>query len=245
MVRIAVCEYNQTDIALFQKEIDIIKPNLPSRLGIDYYKNGTSLKKAVENHTRYDLLILDIYLDDMNGIDVAHAIRGLLPGVQLAFLTSAKDYALDAFDLDAVHYLIKPVKQEDIHKLFRRFFHRSQKPEQYFEIRADKKVYSFPLSHVQKIQSHKKGVDIYLHNFPNPYWIPLSFIRVEEQLDPAYFLKISRGLIVHMSYILYIDQNICAFRDGTSALISRGEKLSVRKRYNDYLFSHLRKEEPL
>lgn len=245
MLRIAVCEDDQTDLIMFQREMDILKTELPSEPEIDYYRNGTSLKKAVEAHTRYDLLLLDIYLEDMSGIKLARDIRSLLPGVQLAFLTSAKDYALDAFDLDAVHYLLKPIRADDIRELFRRFFLRTQQSEEYFEIRSDKKNYSFPLSHVQKIQSHNKGVDIYLHSLPNPYRIPLSFIRVEEQLDPAYFLKISRGLIVHMSYILYIDKNICKFRDGTSALISRGEKLSVRKKYNDYLFSHLRKEDLL
>ncbi len=241
MPQIAVCEDDKTDLCLLQNTLEYIRQEFPVQTNIDYYPSGEALMEAVRQNVRYDLLLLDIYLTGMSGIETARCIRNILPEVQIAFLTSAREYALDAFDLYAVHYLIKPVNNDSLRELFRRFFRHLHRPEKYLEIHSDSKNYTFPLEQVQKIQSNNKGVDIYLKNIPKPQRIPLPLIRVEEQLNPEYFLKISRGLIVHMSYILFIDKNVCKFRDGTSALISRGEKVSVRKKYNDYLFAHSRK----
>ena len=110
------------------------------------------------------LLLLDIYLTGMSGIETARCIRNILPEVQIAFLTSAREYALDAFDLYAVHYLIKPVNSDSLRELFRRFFRYLHRSEKYLEIHSDSKNYTFPLEQVQKIQSNNKGVDIYLKN---------------------------------------------------------------------------------
>lgn len=125
-------------------------------------------------------------------------------------------------------YLLKPVSKQDLNELFHRFFERTLRPLEILEINTGTKIYTFPLNCVQKIQSNNKGVDIYLQH------IPIPFIRVEEQIDSRSFLRISRGLLVSNSYIRHIDKNVCYFSDGTSALISRREKNTVRKKYNDW-----------
>ncbi len=241
MLQIAICEDSRADLDLLSREINAVTEKLHLRTDMDCFKNGEALITAIKNGSSYDLLLLDIYLDSMNGLETAQAARALLPKVQTAFLTAYKEFALDAFGLDAVHYLLKPVSGQDIDELFRRFFERTHRPPEVLEIDTGKKTYVFPLARVQKIQSNNKGVDIYLQDIPPPQRIPISFIRVEEQLDPKRFLRISRGLLVHNSYIQRIVKNVCYFRDGTSALISRREKNTVRKKYNDYLFSNSHK----
>ena len=96
---------------------------------------------------------------------------------------------------------------------------------------------------ITRIQSSNKGVDIYLQGRSSPQWADVSFSHVEELLDGEYFLKISRGLLVQMNYILCMEQNVCRFRDGTSSLISRREKKEIRRKYNDFLFRSMLGEE--
>lgn len=62
---------------------------------------------------------------------------------------------------------------------------------------------------------------------PSPSASPLSFVRVEEQLDEERFLRISRGFIVQMDAILRLDGDVCLLKDGTSALISRRERKEI------------------
>lgn len=196
MFQIAICEDSKVDTDLLSQTLAAAANDLRIRARTDYYKNGEELILALKDGASYDLLLLDIFLEQVNGVDTARSARKYLPHVQIAFLTSSRDYALDAYDLDAIHYLMKPVNRE------------------------------------------KLGVDIYLSDIAEPQRIPISFIRVEEQLASSSFLRISRGLMVRIGYIRCIDKNVCYFRDGTSALISRREKSIVRKKYNDYLFNH-------
>lgn len=196
MFQIAICEDSKVDTDLLSQTLAAAANDLRIRARTDYYKNGEELILALKDGASYDLLLLDIFLEQVNGVDTARSARKYLPHVQIAFLTSSRDYALDAYDLDAIHYLMKPVDRE------------------------------------------KLGVDIYLSDIAEPQRIPISFIRVEEQLASSSFLRISRGLMVRIGYIRCIDKNVCYFRDGTSALISRREKSIVRKKYNDCLFNH-------
>ena len=64
--------------------------------------------------TPWDLILLDIRLPGMSGIDAAEHIRGQDEKVQIVFLTSLKEYVFDAFDVEALNYLLKPI---DEHKL--------------------------------------------------------------------------------------------------------------------------------
>lgn len=196
MFQIAICEDSKVDTDLLSQTLAAAANDLRIRARTDYYKNGEELILALKDGASYDLLLLDIFLEQVNGVDTAQSARKYLPHVQITFLTSSRDYALDAYDLDAIHYLMKPVDRE------------------------------------------KLGVDIYLSDIAEPQRIPISFIRMEEQLASSSFLRISRGLMVRIGYIRCIDKNVCYFRDGTSALISRREKSIVRKKYNDYLFNH-------
>lgn len=245
MLRIAICEENKADINLLFHDMDTVMEKLDMQTDMDCFSNGEDLITAIRKGNSYDLLLLDIYLGPLNRIETARIARELLPEIQIVFLASSREFAFDAFELDAIHYLLKPVSKQNLVEVFHRFFKRVHRTPEMLKINTGKKIYPFPLTRVQKIQSNNKGVDVYLQGIPEPWHIPISFIRVEEQIDPRSFLRISRGLLVHNSYIQRIDKNVCYFCDGTSALISRREKSAVRKRYNDYLLMNSQEEVPL
>ena len=212
--------------------------SLPAQL--DCYSSGEALLQAVENGSVYPLVFLDIYMHFFNGIQTARKLRDLLPETQIAFLTSSREFTFDAFDLNALHYLLKPVSTDQIRECLLRFSERKHLPLSLLTLQAKAKTYSFPLHCVQKIVSSKKGIDVYLSgtSLPSPQHIAITFAEAEKQLDPSRFLKISRGFLVQMSFILGIQKDTCFLKDGTEMLLSRREKTYIRKKYNDYLFQN-------
>lgn len=231
----AVCEDAFPDIALLKKMIPDALARLKLHIEADYFQSGEELVEAVTGGNSYALL-LDIYLYSLDGIQTARKIRELLPDVQIAFLTTSHEFMLEAFDLNALHYLVKPVSMQKLEECLNRFCDRIQIPRQTLEIRSATKAYAFPLMLVQKIMSCNKGIDVYFQGAVQPQHIPISFTKAEEQLDPSHFLRISRGIIVQISFILCINRDICRLKDGTEILISRRDKTEIRKKYNDYLF---------
>ena len=96
-----------------------------------------------------------------------------------------------------------------------------------------------PMQRINKVQSANRGVDIYLEQETQPLFFAATFASTEEKLDPRQFLRLSRGLIVNMAFILSLDGDTCCLKDGTEVLISRREKAEVRRRYNDFMFRKL------
>lgn len=235
MLQIAICEDLEEEANGLSASLEALldKRQLPHVISL--FSSGEELIAALECGLQFDLCLLDIYLAGLNGVDAARRVKELAPSIQVAFTTSSREFAVETFDLDAVYYLVKPVTEEKLRTLVERFLRRQKKPVTKLTITTPVKDYVFPLQRVVKIQSNNKGVDIYLHG--EPQRIPLSFVRVEEQLDEERFLRISRGFIVQMDAILRLDGDVCLLKDGTSALISRRERKEIRRRYNDYLFS--------
>lgn len=237
MLRIAICEDRIEDAFLLRKTLETVQQQLDFEASVELFQRGEDLLIAIQTGQLYHLLLMDIFMDQLDGIQTAKRAKEILPSLQVAFLSSSREFAPEAFELNAIHYLIKPVETDRLRELFERFFERIKIPVKTVEIKTESKTYTFPLHHIQKIQSRNKGIEVYLKGMNQPQRIAIPFIHAEEQLDPQQFLRISRGLLVQMEYISYIDKDVCHFQDGTQALISRRERTEIRKRYNDYLFS--------
>lgn len=239
MLRIGICEDEPADLAHLREVMEGVLAELEIAAVTEIYDSGERLLAAIQSGVCYDLLLLDIYMEGLDGIATARQARMLLPRVQLAFLTTAREFAIDAFDLDAVHYLLKPVEAKGLRVLFERYFSRVRRPVKMLCLENAKDALHLPMQRINKVQSANRGVDIYLEQETQPLFFAATFASTEEKLDPRQFLRLSRGLIVNMAFILSLDDDTCRLKDGTEVLISRREKAEVRRRYNDFMFRKL------
>ncbi|MBS7008913.1 response regulator transcription factor [Anaerostipes sp.] len=239
--RIAVCEDDKSDILQFKDSFDKAINKFLMKCSVEYFFNGDKLLAAVRNGKIYDLIILDIIMDELDGIETARCIQELLPDAEIAFFSSCRDFGPEAFSMNALHYQLKPVTARKIEELLLRYSEKKKNPISFLTIQAGERIYKFPIHRIQKLQSSNKGVDVYISGQKEPQWIPVPLIKVQDQLKDKRLLNISRGLIVNLDFILCIDKELCKFKDGTSSLISRKIRREVRKAYNDYLFGDIEK----
>lgn len=111
-MRIAICDDERQEREAVAAALTAAAGELSLPLRADAYSSGEALIRAVEEGEQPDLAILDVYMEGMSGLDTARRLRELLPGVPLAFLTVSRDFAVDAFAMEALHYMIKPVTDE-------------------------------------------------------------------------------------------------------------------------------------
>lgn len=124
-VRIAICEDNRQDAEALEGLLAEQRDRFPEGLQIERFPSGEALIAAYQSGERFELILLDIYMAEMSGVDAARTLRLLDPEAQLAFLTTSPDFALEAIGLEALHYLVKPVTRQKLDELLRRFFKRS------------------------------------------------------------------------------------------------------------------------
>lgn len=115
MYRIAVCE----DEKSFLKTNSELAKQALNELHIDgsvtEFDNADDLLSAFEHEVKaFDLLLLDILMDDVNGIDMAKKLRKRGITADIAFITSSDEFLRDGYSVQPINYLFKPVKYADI-----------------------------------------------------------------------------------------------------------------------------------
>ena len=177
-----------------------------------------------------DLLLLDIEMPGMNGIELTRSLQGQRP--LIIFTTSKKDYAIEAFELNVVDYLVKPVAPA-------RFIQAIDKARTILESRADEmKINNDEFIFIRDSNVVKRlslddvlyveamGDYVKLHTPQKFYAIHTTLRAVEQRLPPERFLR------VHRSYMVAIDK-IDTIQEGV--LIISGKPVPVADAYRSSL----------
>lgn len=113
-LRIAVCEDEKTQMDYLCRKLEKFEEENEVRLDIDCYFNAEQLLFEKEDKAQYDIFILDIQLKKMNGMELAKKLRSVDKEAYIVFLTGLREYALEGYEVGAVRYLLKPLKEENL-----------------------------------------------------------------------------------------------------------------------------------
>lgn len=151
----------------------------------------------------FDLCITDIEMPGTSGLELASALKGKL----VIFITAYKEYAANAFDLEAVDYIVKPVKQERlekaIHKAIQQFSVKSGKPN-FFQPITDKGraiVYFHRISLIATADNDSRDKTVYLDDGSKILLKNINFTNLLVVLPEAEFCRVNKKEIVAMKVV--------------------------------------------
>ena len=206
--------------------------------------NGPEAIAAVRKQ-KPDLLLLDIEMPGANGFEVLHKLRSeRLPMV--VFITAHDEYAVKAFEVEAIDYVMKPFDRRRFHDALRkakrqmsdesgeseakliRLLERVVKPKalDHFVVKARDRTFLVPVSDVDWIEAEGKYVR--LHAAGAAHLVRESISEVEERLDARKFLRIHRATIVNVKRILEMHRG---FGGSVFVMLRDGTKLTMSRRY--------------
>ncbi len=223
-MHIAICDDDRDEIYKIQNMIFAVQGDYR----VDPFLSGTALLKAAEDGAAYDLLFCDIYMKEENGIDVARRLMEICPKTAVVFITSSREHAVDAYSMEALHYLVKPVRQEDIAEVFRRFGGRRESRHT-LTIRIERKVYVLYQDEIMRLESNDHNTVITCAD-ASTYSIRKPFGELVEMLDDS-FIQIKKGVTLNMRYISRMTFRDCTTRDGFTFLLRRDHAREIRETY--------------
>ena len=206
--------------------------------------NGEEAIAAVRKE-RPDLLLLDVEMPGANGFEVLHSLRGdRLPAV--VFITAHDEYAVRAFEVEAIDYVMKPFDRRRFNDALRRakrqmnnggqesdariqrLLERMLKAKalEQFVVKARDKTFFVGVADVDWIEAEGKYVR--LHAAGASHLVRESIGEVESRLDARRFLRIHRGTIVNVKRILEMHRG---FGGGMFVVLRDGTKLTMSRRY--------------
>lgn len=117
MVKIALCDDNSIQLSMVNEIVHSYCKENRVTAQIEVFEDGVKLLEYVEQNGFFDFYILDMIMPELSGAEVAQQLRDKGDTGQIVFLTVTEEYAVRAFDLDALHYLVKPVDYKAIYRV--------------------------------------------------------------------------------------------------------------------------------
>ena len=162
-----------------------------------------------------DCLFLDIQMPNIDGMELAHSLP---EETHVVFTTAFKEYAFESYEVNAVDFLLKPVRYnkfltavEKVKKLFTpKAEAQTQHPNTVF-IRVDGEWQSISIDSIIYVNGMKDYVMFFLDNQPKPLITHLTMKAVEEMLPKSRFLRVHRSYIISVDKIRKIDRNDCIY----------------------------------
>ena len=204
-------------------------------ISVRTYTSGKGfLNNYKANHA--DLLVVDIYLGDMNGIEIAKEIRKVDQEVKIVFSTISKDFATEGYKMDAFDYLVKPYEYEEFDEMLNRLLLHSEKEERYIEIRHRRLQVKVPLAAI--LYTTYSNHYVYIHQADGEVirtYMPFS--EIERKLGIyENFICCYRNCMINMDAIAQVEDLYFTVKNGDKVPINRKLKKEIKQMYADYLF---------
>jgi two-component system LytT family response regulator len=187
--------------------------------------NVIDAKAAIERD-KPDLVLLDIHMPGGNGFDVLEARPS-----NVIFITAHDDYAVRAFEVAAVDYLLKPFDAERFNQAIERA--RTRKPRElasaFFTVRKRDRTILVAVKDVDWIEAEGKYVRVHVRE--QSHLVRDAIAAVEARLEPRHFIRIHRRIIVNLRRITELrNDSTVVLTDGTELVMSRRFRSGVKAR---------------
>lgn len=198
-----------------------------------------------------DLVFLDIQMPGMNGFEVIDAVGAeTMPAIVL--VTAFDKYALDAFDVEAIDYLLKPVREDRFKRALKRamdqigsqdrdrnrlsrLLDHVQPPSPYLQrlvVRDSERLFFVPTNQITRISA--EGNYVRIHTADATHMIRETISRLETRLNPEQFVRVHRSEIINIDSIKEIRT---WFHGDCIVVLNNGEECPLSRRYKSRLLN--------
>ena len=184
----------------------------------------------------YDLIFLDIYIKQANGMDLAAQLREKDDSCALIFVTSSDAFAVASYDVQAAYYLLKPLDTNKLTKVLDSIQIKRIQDTRYIEVICDRTLVRVPVKTILYADTFHNAVQ--LHTDAGVLRTYLTFQKFEELIhDLPCFLSCYRGCLVNMDRIhKTLEEGFLLDNQETVQIRKRGAN-AIKKEYLNYLFS--------
>lgn len=193
--------------------------------------NATEAKEKI-GQLKPDVVFLDIQMPGKNGLELA---QELSPVPELIFVTAYDEYALRAFEVNALDYLLKPVQPDRLAETLKKLFSKEEEVPQEFRtvltdedqvfLKDGERCWFVKLSNVRLFESEGNYVRVFFEG--NKPLILRSLNNLEQRLSPNSFFRASRKHIVNLRWIENIEP---WFNGGLMVKLKGGEQIEISRR---------------
>lgn len=220
VMKIAICDDEEAQIGLAGRLIHSWSEKSGQPVEVYSFRCAEEFLFRWSEDKSFDLLFLDIQMKDVTGIELAKTIRESDEKLIIIFVTGFTEYVFQGYDVSALHYLLKPVKEKDLFIcLDRAKSILDVNDEKYLVFTAEGDNVRVRLSDIKYVEVMAHYINIYTKN--DTYNLKKSISNFEKELDTSLFIRCHRSYIVNLCYVDRITKADAVLDDGRLVPISR------------------------
>lgn len=230
---IAICDDQEKDCNLLKAYC--LQYELLFRIPMEVllFQNAGELLQSKKARTA-DAILLDIYMDGASGMDAAHILRNKGFQGAIIFATSSKEHFAEGYEVEAIHYLLKPISWNAFQEAIRRVISRQQKDSSFIHVNTGGITLDIATDHICYIEV--LGRKTIIHTDKNTLTVRESLTTLETMLDGDPFLRCYRYFIINMDQVLRLLEDGFLMHDQQIIPISRDGRREIRRHYLSYIF---------
>lgn len=214
-LKIAICD---DDLLYGHHTLDEVKQILE----INHVEHSLSLFQSGKHLLGagfFDMIILDIEMDGLSGIETAEKLREENHSSRIIFLTSHKKYVFSAFDVSATHYLLKPLDTQKLEKALMKIAKELTAETQYcYTVKCGTQVHRVPFAQIMYVEIFGRNIILYTTQEV------LTFNGRLEELEkvfPKQFFRCHKSYLVNLSFVRKYDKELALLQNKKTVPIAR------------------------
>lgn len=215
---VAICDDAAADRDYLQTLVKRWAADRGHRVELTLYPSAESFLFRYAEDKDVQILLLDIEMGPMDGVSLARTLRKENDAVQIVFITGYSDYIADGYEVEALHYLMKPVKEEKLFAVLDRAVEKLHSNQRTLLLELPGEVVRLPVYQIRSAEVQGNYVIIHAKT---DCTVKMTLSELEAQLDDNFF-RLGRSALVNLGCVARVSKTAVTLNDGTVLPLPRG-----------------------
>lgn len=226
--KIAVCDDSDADRQYISRLVGQWAAGSGHTVQVDSFVSAENFLFHYADENDHDILLLDIEMGDMDGVTLAKKLRQENETVQIVFITGYSDYIAEGYEVDALHYLVKPVSEEKLSEVLDRAAAKLASEPPSVVISCEVGTVKLFESDILYVEAFAHYVE--LHTRSGVYRLKESITAFEERLSGDFY-RAHRSYIVNLKAVERISRTGVMLAGGAEIPLSRGKYDDINRAF--------------
>lgn len=244
-MKIVICDDSKEDLKKVENLLAGYERTFSGeKFAVEKFSDASLLYDKISQNDLADIYILDMIMPERTGIDIGNLLEKAGKSV-IIYITSSNDFALEAYGVHAVRYLVKPVREEIFfeamdyavsyveavwNSLHGEVSHREAR----YPVKTKDGLVTVPYSDIEYIENASRILDIHMTDGSS---IKSIFIRksfdeeIREIMTDRNFVRVHKSFLINMNHIRRLTQDSCFMEGGRNIPVSKTKAAEVKKEY--------------
>ena len=232
MLSIAVCDDIPIECAQLAEHIKNILNQLGRSFSLKHFFDGQELLKGAES---FDIVFLDIKMPEISGMELAKQMWVNGRESIIIFVTSAEEYVYEAYDVEAFHFLLKPVNEDKLKNVLKKAVVKvtACNNGDFIVISSGHQIKKILLKDILYIESVGRMVKIHCNSGVFETYKQIG--DLEQTLSDKHFFRCHKSFLLNLEYVSHFDKSEIVMENGDTVFLARKRAKIFQKEFISYM----------